>query len=130
MAMTEQEAERILKQGNKKELIDLLVSGDKSSDRASAILARGRSRQRIMAGMAAEFGGAAAGGVAVGAMKHYGHEEALIPVAGGLTVYGAYRRTKKPEDEAGEFLFAAGSGMTAALLAVETESYLSKNQAA
>jgi hypothetical protein len=33
---------------------------------------------------------------------------------------------KKPDDEIAEILFAGGSGMTAALLAVETQDYLDK----
>lgn len=130
MGMTLEEAKRVVKNGKPEEVAQLLVDGDKAEEKAKAISIRGRSEKRLLAGMAAELGGAAAGGVAVGALKAYGHEEALIPVAGGLTLVGGYYRIKKPGEEAGEFMFSAGLGMTAALMAVESEDYFTARKSA
>ena len=128
MGMTLEEAKRVLKNGKPEEIAQLLVDGDKAEERARSISVRGRSEKRLLAGMAAELGGAAVGGVAVGALKAYGHEEALIPVAAGMTLVGGYFRIKKPGEETGEFLFSGGVGMTAALLAVESENYFAQNK--
>lgn len=130
MAMTKDEAKRILKNGKEDEILQMLIDGDSAEKSKTAILARGRSEKRLLAGMAAELGGAAAGGVAVGALKAYGHEEALIPVAGAGVLVGGWYRVKKPGEELGEFLFSGGLGMTAALIAVESEDYFSKDKAA
>lgn len=130
MGMTLEEAKRVYKNGKPDEIAQLLVDGDKAEQRAIAISTRGRSEKRLLAGMAAELGGAAAGGVLVGALKAYGHEEVLIPVAAGATLVGGYLRIKKPGEEAGEFIFSSGIGATAALLAVESEDYFAQHKKA
>lgn len=128
--ITLEEARRIIKNGKTDEVAQMLVDGDAAEESKKAILTRGRSEKRLLAGMAAELGGAAVGGVAVGALKAYGHEEVLIPVAAGATLIGGYYRIKKPGEEVGEFLFSGGIGMTSALLAVEAENYFAQSKSA
>lgn len=119
---TREDARAFVKANNENAVYEALIAGSHAKERAELAQHRGRTQRALIAGIAAEFAGAAAGGALVGFMRAKKHEEMLIPVAAGLTLAGAYWRITKPNDQKGELLFSAGAGQVAALIAVETEN--------